>query len=38
MEKRVKYDMDYIENWTFLWDVKIIWLTVFGKNAWKNAG
>jgi Undecaprenyl-phosphate glucose phosphotransferase len=37
MEKRVKYDMDYIENWTFLWDMKIIWLTVFGKNAWKNA-
>jgi Undecaprenyl-phosphate glucose phosphotransferase len=38
MEKRVKYDMEYIENWAFLWDVKIIWLTVFGKNAWENAG
>jgi Undecaprenyl-phosphate glucose phosphotransferase len=38
MEKRVKYDTDYIENWSFLWDIKIIWLTLFGKNAWKNAG
>jgi Undecaprenyl-phosphate glucose phosphotransferase len=37
MEKRVKYDRDYIENWSFLWDIKIIWLTLFGKNAWTNA-
>jgi Undecaprenyl-phosphate glucose phosphotransferase len=38
MEKRVKYDTDYIENWSFLWDIKIIWLTLFGKNARRNAG
>lgn len=38
MEKRVRYDMDYIENWSFLWDMQIILLTVFGKNAGKNAG
>jgi len=38
MEKRVKADMEYIENWTFIWDIKIIWKTVFGKNAWRNAG
>ena len=38
MEKRVKCDMDYIENWTFFWDIKIIWLTVFGKKARANAG
>ncbi len=38
MEKRVQYDMEYIENWTFVWDLKIIWLTVFGSNAYKNAG
>ncbi|MCY1719108.1 exopolysaccharide biosynthesis polyprenyl glycosylphosphotransferase [Prolixibacteraceae bacterium Z1-6] len=38
MEKRVKADMEYIENWTFSWDLKIIWLTVFGEKAWKNAG
>jgi Undecaprenyl-phosphate glucose phosphotransferase len=38
MEKRVSYDMDYIENWSFLWDLQIIILTIFGKNAGKNAG
>ncbi|MCY1719101.1 undecaprenyl-phosphate glucose phosphotransferase [Prolixibacteraceae bacterium Z1-6] len=38
MEKRVNADMEYIENWTFTWDLKIIWLTVFGKKVWKNAG
>lgn len=38
MEQRVKADMEYIENWSFVWDLKIIWLTIFGKNAYKNAG
>ena len=38
MEKRVQFDNQYIENWSLLWDLKIIWLTVFGKNAYKNAG
>lgn len=28
MEKRVEYDLDYIENWNFWWDLKIIILTV----------
>jgi len=37
MEKRVNADMEYIENWKFSWDLRIIWLTVFGKKAWKNA-
>lgn len=37
MQKRVNADMEYIENWTFSWDMKIIWLTLFGRNAWKNA-
>ncbi|MDR0983219.1 MAG: undecaprenyl-phosphate glucose phosphotransferase [Culturomica sp.] len=37
MERRVKLDMKYIENWTFMWDIEIIWLTVFGKNVKKNA-
>ncbi len=30
MQKRVEHDVDYIENWTFWWDLKIIILTVFG--------
>ena len=38
MEKRVEYDMDYLENWTFFWDIKIIFMTLFGNNAFKNAG
>jgi exopolysaccharide biosynthesis polyprenyl glycosylphosphotransferase len=37
MENRVKADMEYIENWRFAWDLKIIWQTVFGRNAYKNA-
>lgn len=32
MEKRVEYDMFYIINWNFFWDIKIIWLTVFGNK------
>ena len=38
MEKRVEYDMIYLENWTFFWDIRIIFMTFFGKNALKNAG
>ena len=37
MEKRVDYDMSYLENWTFWWDIKIVLLTIFGKNTYKNA-
>ena len=35
--KRVEHDLWYIENWTFWFDIKIIWLTVFGKETKKNA-
>jgi putative colanic acid biosysnthesis UDP-glucose lipid carrier transferase len=37
MEKRVEFDMIYLENWTFLWDIKIVLMTVMGSNAYKNA-
>jgi putative colanic acid biosynthesis UDP-glucose lipid carrier transferase len=37
MEKRVKYDMEYIENWSFWRDLKIIWFTIFGKDTKRNA-
>ena len=37
MEKRVDYDMDYLKNWNFLWDIKIIFLTLFGKDTYDNA-
>ncbi|WP_332840162.1 sugar transferase [Marinibactrum halimedae] len=37
MERRVEYDLHYIRNWSVLWDIKIIFLTIFkgfiGKNA-----
>ncbi|MEK7190623.1 MAG: sugar transferase, partial [Patescibacteria group bacterium] len=29
MERRIKMDIFYLENWSFLLDVKIIFLTVF---------
>ena len=28
MQMRVEYDIWYIENWTFLLDIKIIWMTL----------
>ena len=37
MEKRVEYDMIYLENWTFWWDIKIILMTILGKRTRLNA-
>lgn len=37
IEKRVRCDIHYLENWSFWLDMKIIWLTVFGRKAHKNA-
>jgi putative colanic acid biosysnthesis UDP-glucose lipid carrier transferase len=38
MQKRVEYDLHYIENWSLAFDLKIIFLTLFrgfvGKNAY----
>jgi putative colanic acid biosynthesis UDP-glucose lipid carrier transferase len=39
MEDRVKYDVWYLENWTFLLDLKILFVTVLNmfkgeKNAY----
>jgi undecaprenyl-phosphate galactose phosphotransferase/putative colanic acid biosynthesis UDP-glucose lipid carrier transferase len=39
MKKRVEYDVWYIENWSFLLDVKIIFNTIFNMaSGEKNAG
>jgi len=38
MEERVKFDIEYLENWTFWWDLKIIFLTLVNKKSFKNAG
>jgi putative colanic acid biosynthesis UDP-glucose lipid carrier transferase len=37
MEKRVEHDLDYIRNWSLLWDLQIIFMTVFGSGARRNA-
>ena len=37
MEKRVEHDLDYIRNWSLLWDLQIIFMTVFGSRARRNA-
>lgn len=30
IEKRVQYDIEYIENWSFSMDIKILFMTIFG--------
>ena len=37
MRRRVEYDLYYIDNWSFLLDLKIILLTLFSKRAYLNA-
>lgn len=37
MEKRVEFDMEYLKNWNFFWDLKIIYLTLFGNDTNNNA-
>jgi Undecaprenyl-phosphate glucose phosphotransferase len=37
MERRIEYDLNYIDNWSFLFDVKIVLLTLFSKKAYANA-
>jgi Undecaprenyl-phosphate glucose phosphotransferase len=37
MEKRVEYDIEYINNWSFDWDFVIVWKTIFDLKAFMNA-
>lgn len=37
MQKRVEYDLRYIKNWTFWFDIKIIFTTIFKGFVSKNA-
>jgi exopolysaccharide biosynthesis polyprenyl glycosylphosphotransferase len=37
MQRRVEYDLHYIDNWSFLLDLKIIVMTLFSKRAYLNA-
>jgi len=35
--KRVEHDIYYLENWSLWMDLKILFLTLFNRKAWKNA-
>src|SRR5215467_7425352 len=37
MQRRLEHDLYYIDNWSFLLDLKIIFMTLFFKNAYLNA-
>lgn len=37
MKKRVEHDLHYINNWSFFWDLKIIFLTVLGRQKSRQA-
>ncbi len=37
MEKRVEYDKEYINHWSFDWDLVIVWKTIFDLKAFMNA-
>jgi lipopolysaccharide/colanic/teichoic acid biosynthesis glycosyltransferase len=37
IEKRIEYDIFYIENWSLSFDLKIIWKTLWGGFVDKNA-
>lgn len=37
IEKRIEYDLYYIENWTFILDIKIVFLTILHGFINKNA-
>ena len=37
IEGRIEHDLEYIENWTFLFDIKIVFLTIFKGFINKNA-
>jgi Undecaprenyl-phosphate glucose phosphotransferase len=37
MQKRVEHDLFYIDHWTFKFDIKILFLTLFSAKAYRNA-
>lgn len=37
MQERVEYDLYYIDNWSFFFDIKIIVMTLFSKRSYANA-
>ncbi|MEA2696618.1 MAG: hypothetical protein QOI66_889, partial [Myxococcales bacterium] len=37
MKRRVQLDLEYINCWTVLWDLKIVFMTIFGRKKNQNA-
>ena len=37
MQRRIEFDLLYIDHWSFLFDMKIIVMTIFSKRAYINA-
>ena len=37
MQERIEYDLQYIDNWSFLFDMKIIAMTLLTRRAYLNA-
>lgn len=37
MERRVEHDLYYIDNWSLFWDLKIVFLTIFGQKVRAHA-
>lgn len=37
MERRIEHDLYYIHNWRLDWDLRIVWMTVFGRATRQNA-
>src|SRR5690606_33802153 len=37
MQSRVQHDLYYIDNWSLFWDLKIVFLTIFGHKVRSHA-
>ena len=37
MQKRIEYDLYYIDNWSFIFDIKILFMTLLSRKAYSNA-
>ena len=37
MQRRVDHDLFYIDNWSLLFDLRILLMTVFSRTAYRNA-